>query len=199
MYRFVRLKDTHYNIEYGWRLACSDIQTVVEHTDKYGDAMIIRGVEDVLNSGIKGHHLTTAHGSAISDLSKIRGESVLVSAYRLCVQGFAGKAKQISLGRTLYLNDNGSYFLHTDSHVILETMMMEKMVYPTYSKEDIVVSRWPGGTHWYARIGRMDVITPAGLRKWNTKRAARRAAESFLIKINHDQNFGHHKSNDGSN
>ena len=48
-----------------------------------------------------------------------------------------------------------------------------------YTLDDIKVSRWPEGCHWYAKVGLIDVVVD-GECKWNAKWVAQKKAEEFL-------------------
>jgi len=46
----------------------------------------------------------------------------------------------------------------------------------------LIVSRWPKGTHFYAKVDGFDVVNTRGRYKWDTQRGARRAAVAFAKK-----------------
>jgi hypothetical protein len=57
------------------------------------------------------------------------------------------------------------------------------MVYPTYSKQDIKINKYPGGNHYYASLGEMTVVDSQNNQKWNTLEEAQRVSESFLSSV----------------
>lgn len=57
-----------------------------------------------------------------------------------------------------------------------------KLIFPDYTKKDIKISKWGGGSHWYATVGGTQVER-RGKIKWNTPKEANLAAEWFLQKI----------------
>ena len=48
-----------------------------------------------------------------------------------------------------------------------------------YTLDDIRVMRFPDGVHWYAKIGRIDVVID-GEQKWDLKFVAQQKAEQYL-------------------
>ena len=66
-----------------------------------------------------------------------------------------------------------SYFAISDG-VELEHIEVDK-----YTKDDIHVSRYPDGVHWYAKVGLIDVVVDGNV-KWNAKWVAQQKAEEFL-------------------
>ena len=54
-----------------------------------------------------------------------------------------------------------------------------------YNKQDnpkvaVEFIQWPGGTHWYAKIRREDIVDACGNQKWNTRMEAMQAAKWYL-------------------
>jgi len=56
----------------------------------------------------------------------------------------------------------------------------------TYTVEDISVTQWVRGRHWYARIGGIDVEIE-GVRRWHTYRVAYDNAKEYLKQLNKEQ------------
>jgi hypothetical protein len=177
-YTFVKIKDTHYNIDYPWILECNNIETLMEHTEKYMGTTIEKGVKDWFDINKNSTttkdgyryvpHMTTYWCSHVKTLMDINGSSFIEQSTKLENQVFQGKLKQLFNGKTLYLREFGSYMVDSDSHVITNKIVTDKMVYPEYSEKDITIKQWSGGTHYYAKIGNMDVVDEDGNQKWDT-------------------------------
>ena len=45
--------------------------------------------------------------------------------------------------------------------------------------DDVKFIMWNGGKHWYAKIGKLDVVVN-GIQKWNTKEEATKAAKQYI-------------------
>jgi len=177
-YKFVRLKCNHYNMEYPWILECKDIETLIEHTEKYMNTEIERGVKDWFKSQ-KGH-LTTNYASAVEKMMIFTGNNFIKESTIMENKIFQGKLKMLLKFGTLYLRENGSYMVHSDSLIIIDKKVMDEMVWPEYTVDDIKISKWDGGSHYYAKIGRMDVTDADGNVKWNTHKEAKRHALVFF-------------------
>ena len=73
--------------------------------------------------------------------------------------------------------------------VLIESTIQEMGIRLTYlwfsshrPKKEIEETRflqWPKGTHWYAKIGVIDVVDKEGNMKWDTKEEAERASKWF--------------------
>ena len=53
-----------------------------------------------------------------------------------------------------------------------------------FIRKDIRYIQWKDGSHWYAKIGKYDVVDENGNQKWNTRNEAINAAYSFLKTLN---------------
>jgi len=190
MYNFVKIKDNRTGLKYPWILECNDITTLVEHTDKCMGHTIKEGVQDWFGKTMNAkklsptyvykEHFTTDWASVCESFAKMRGEHFIASSTRLENEIFQGKAKQLFNGRTLYLREIGSYMIDSKDFEITDRLASDTLVYPGYTKADIKIKKWDGGTHYYAKIGKMDVIDKEGNQKWNTRWEAQQAAEEEL-------------------
>lgn len=181
-YNFVKIKDTRTGLKYPWILECTDVETLVEHTDKCMGHTIREGVEDwfgktmnsiTLNSGyVYKEHFNTEWAGVCDMFSKMKGEHFIKSSTNLESQVMQGKLKQLLNGRTLYLREIGSYMIDSKDFIITNRMVSETLVYPGYTKDDIKIKKWQGGSHYYAKIGKMDVVDKDGNQKWNTHERA---------------------------
>lgn len=177
-YRFLKLK--YLNLEYPWRLYCTSLEQLIEHTKLYMNPKIGEGVRDYLSSKDGMKHLTTEWGGALSATMQLRGTSLMESGTYLEKRVIEGKIAALQRDGHLILSDNGSYFTMTSEITILDEITIDSMVYPhKFSEKDIRVVVWPGGTHFYPKIGNLDVVWN-GRQKWDTEREARNAAIQFI-------------------
>lgn len=88
------------------------------------------------------------------------------------------RLKYIEKYGAIYVNKLGGWMTLIDDMytVVAQT---ESETWPEYVKSDIHVSRWPGGTHFYAKVGDQDVVVD-GKEKWNTWDEAQTAADKFF-------------------
>jgi len=101
-------------------------------------------------------HLTFLHGTVVSQ-----------------------QVKHLLQGDKLVINQNGGYFPIKPTQEYKCTIIANKQ----YTESDIKVSKWQHGSHYYAKIGKIDVIDKIGNTKWNTRQGAKQAAIQYLKKL----------------
>lgn len=180
MYRFVKIKDTRLQQKniWPWVLLCDDSFTLIKHTEKYMATSIEDGIKDIFSNDR--NDISSNWGKSIQQYLDIKGGSPVDISITLENKVFQGKQRCLELNHTLLLRSNGSYSVLTDDLEIINTIEKEKMVYPSYSESDIKISQWPGGNHYYAKIGEMEVSDNSGNIKWNTSKQAYEIALSYL-------------------
>lgn len=57
---------------------------------------------------------------------------------------------------------------------------LDAPVWPSLGEADIRLSRFPGGEHWYAHVGPVEVRNQDGGLRFHTREEARAAAETYL-------------------
>ena len=86
----------------------------------------------------------------------------------------------------IYLEDGVRQFGYSDgnpNYEIVERVFKDKLEYPgieNVTLEDVEFIQWPGGTHWYAKIRREDIVDACGNQKWNTRMEAMQAAKWYI-------------------
>lgn len=116
--------------------------------------------------------------------AECRGTSFVDELSVLSSERLEGMMNILRDGKILFIKSVGSYSFDTldqKLYEILETRELEKLVFPT-AKSDLRFLQWPGGKHWYAKIGNTEVVVD-GKNKWNSRAAARRAANAFIKKV----------------
>lgn len=105
---------------------------------------------------------------------------MLIQLKKLYGEVMSNQIKSLLDDQILLINSKGGYFSinKNDEYIILDTNNKK------YTKNDIKISKWFGGTHFYAKISEVDVIDESGNVKWFTEEDANNAAEKYLIKLN---------------
>lgn len=88
---------------------------------------------------------------------------------------------------TLHVNSVGGFYAaESTAHTVLDTIEKDVFEFPIEDKtskgmysDGIAISQWFGGTHYYAKIGDMDVVWE-GEQKWDTYDEAAKAARAFF-------------------
>jgi len=61
-----------------------------------------------------------------------------------------------------------------------EEVWKEELEFPyEYNFEDVRFIQWPGGRHWYAKLGSIDIVDKYGNQKWNDKYYAIEVAKKW--------------------
>lgn len=55
--------------------------------------------------------------------------------------------RQLNFGNTVYIRENGSWYINDDTVEITDRKIMTEFRFPTNTR--ITISRWPNGIHWY--------------------------------------------------
>ncbi len=174
-YKFVKLHDSRTGLDYPWILECIDVKTLGEHTKKYMGQQIGNGIKDFFRR--YDYHANTNWRSAVEVLGKIKGGiSFAEQSMILENQVLNGKTRVLFEYGKLYLRENGSYMTESDTMNVTDTLILDKISWPNYKEEDIKVYKWANGTHYYARIGGMDVVDSDGNQKWDTRKEANEKA-----------------------
>ncbi len=77
---------------------------------------------------------------------------------------------------TIFINKSFGYFFPHPDIIVKETKTIDDWIFPG---EEIKVTKWPNGTHYYAKVGSRDVFLGA-VEKWDTFDEAYKAAEKFV-------------------
>jgi len=93
-------------------------------------------------------------------------------------------------GDKLLIQKTGGYFPIKPTQ---EVEIME-LIDRKYTVDDIKVSKWFGGSHYYAKVGTIDVIDEYGDVKWNTEKRAHERAVQFIEMLNKPQQLNFNKT-----
>ncbi|MHA1437905.1 MAG: hypothetical protein ACTSPD_10040 [Promethearchaeota archaeon] len=93
------------------------------------------------------------------------------------------KINAILNGEKILINRTtmGFTYYNKKHHSIIEKQKTNQFIFPNekYTEKDIRIIKWENGTHYYAKIGRIDVFID-GEQKWDTKKEAQEKALKFL-------------------
>lgn len=117
-----------------------------------------------------------AHDNYILYCAKLRGTSVVHELGRFNEMLLKGLWTALEEHGRVFINDTGGYFFPIPEMEITGETEISEWVFPTAS---IRVFQWPNGTHWYAKIGDLDVVDRYDKQKWDTKEEAQRHADWF--------------------
>ncbi len=200
-YRFVKIRRGK-NGEGNWYFNPRTEEQVIEHFNTIVGAEIKDGVQDYIKgckkvadkSKPEGYWMYHAHPitpwrRAVEPYWHLTGGMWIEASLKLENELYQQRLQSFRSGKEMYL-DNGvvETRLVADDEIV-EERFEDKLVYPIESHvrlEDVRYIQWNmpdlniKGTHWYAKLGKRDVVDKDGNMKWNTKAEAEKAAEWFI-------------------
>lgn len=193
-YTFVRIRNKNEeNSKGSWYLLADSISTIYEHFNTYGKAYFKNGVDDYIawiSRGGIGHYKST-FARLIDVTSQLRvGVPWIIVATEIENNMLQTRLNGYLKGEIQYLNKEMSVLIDNPLIEIIETVEKDKLVYPDderMSIDDVRYIKWVGGKHWYAKVGRFDIVDKHNNQKWDTKEEAEEAAKWF-IEENNKQN-----------
>lgn len=107
------------------------------------------------------------------------------------VAEFAGEVKGQQLDyllkyKQLFFNQNGGYHFAYEKNTSFEQFCYrDRLVFPDYKKNEIRIKSFPGGTHYYAYIGDVQVRN-GDILKWDTYQEAYEYALVYVTNTKED-------------
>lgn len=187
-YHFVKIKERNNPESKGmWYLEADSLNTIHKHFLKYVGAEIKQGMKEIISriSGKIGHY-TNKFASTVDVMMQLNdSKPYFIVAAELENEMLQTRIKGYIDGREQYLTDSLSVLIMSPNIEIIGEEYKSELVYPHESKpslEDVNYMTWYGGKHWYAKIGKIDVIDRNNNQKWNTKKEAEEAAKWYIEK-----------------
>lgn len=203
MYTFRKIKLAGWD-KPQWYLLATSITDVLDHFNTVCKREIADGCKEYVeesiitkNGDIWHPHPDTPWGVGVDVLANTLNIPWVEAAVRLENETLQDRLNTYRDNKCvhLYLADNLTYFGEYDGMDIevLEEMYMQELEYPithVFTYDDIRTMKWdiPGmhirGTHYYAKVGKYDVIGPDGSMKWDTESEAMRAGMWWVDEYN---------------
>ena len=121
-------------------------------------------------------HYTNQYTVAAAMIAELNELSFFNGMNRLFDRVVKNQLEAIRKYGRIYIRSIGSYSSCGEDYLVMDEYVSNEIIYP---EEKVRFLQWPGGRHWYAKIGKTDIIVD-GEQKWNTKSAAERAAKRFM-------------------
>lgn len=191
-YTFVRIRNKNEKNSNGsWYLLGDSIETIKEHFNTYGKAYFKEGVDDFiawLDRGKVGHY-KSKFAYLIDITSQLRNKPWIIVATELENEILRSRLNCYFKEETQYLGREMAVLIDNPLIEILETRVKNELVYPDDEKlslADVRYLQWNYGKHWYAKIGKFDIIDEYNNQKWNTKEEAEEAAKWYIDNSEND-------------
>lgn len=175
-----------------WYFKPETKEDVDEHWNKYVACEINDGVKEYVDR-LKAHaeglcmgHSTTEWGSLMDIWASATGQPNIVRLMKAETELYYNRMRDINEGREIYLSEGLAVFMLTEGYTeIIEHYYSDTLSFPTekYTFDDVRYIQWDGGRHWYAKIGKLDIVDSNGNQKWNTKAEAEQAAKEYFNKL----------------
>ncbi len=194
-FKFAKVKYNYLKGQISWQLLIENIQDLMHYFEIVQPRQVERyfDVKKRLNKkfppekfkDVALHLNEQDYGLYASIACKPNRKSIIDDLFILSDTFCKPKINAVLKGNKLIINAANGWcclLAGKSGHEILEIIEKDKLVFPYYSEQDIHVSKWLGGKHYYARIGNTSVIVN-GKTKWNTAKEAERNAKEFLKTI----------------
>lgn len=189
-YKFIKVKSKSLsdNAEAkGYWLFCPQTEEqLIEHWNKYVKPVISDGSRKLAKkifSGTKGH-FTNDFEQAVEVWMNSTNDSLIVSMLQIENEAFRNRLQMFRSGREIYLSHSIQVVTVDTRFVdILTTTERNVLTFPDEEKpemKDVRFIVWEGGVHYYAKIGKLDIVDKDGNQKWNTRAEAESAARWYI-------------------
>lgn len=192
MYHFVKYNNI-------WYLKPETRQDIIDHYNIILKQEFEEGFKDrkssthlCKNGDVYVEHPTTPWAKAVEIYMKVWNMSWVMTANKLETELINTRLNMFDNERPLYLSNGLTSFVHNEfingTIKYQDECWKDTLEYPEpehYTYKDIRYIQWKDGSHWYAKIGKYDVVDENGNQKWNTRNEAINAAYSFLKTLNY--------------
>lgn len=171
-----------------WYFKPNSVEQVIEHWQKYTAAVIREGskfITDRIFNQVNGHS-TNQFVIAVEATNSVTGGNIIVDMAQVENMAYNNRINDYLKGREIYLTTDMVVFtLDKRFFEIKEIIVKDTLTFPHEEKpslDDVRYIMWDGGQHYYAKIGKLDVVDKDGNQKWNTKEEAIEAAKWYIEK-----------------
>lgn len=122
-------------------------------------------------------HTTSEVAATVMFMAKLHGTNP--KEYFQALKAFQSETMKQALaeGMTLYVNSKGGCTFHLEN--IMNRYETKELCWPVFTENDIRIKKWPGGSHYYAYVGPVQVKCGNTL-KWSTEEQARDVAMFYV-------------------
>lgn len=201
-YKFVRYKLGN-EVSDGWLFMPQSVEDIIDFNLQYTDKVCSEGFANVCKSIIHtanmnlgdttkrfffGSHPNNYYDLAFNSLTLLPVEGkdefyVWEIADKLQKLATDPRIDMFNKGYKIMIPSNGIVtVIFSPDGEIIEEFESDKIEFPIIKKpsyKDVRIMQWPGGKHWYAKIGNIDVVVD-GEQKWNSHREAELAAQKYI-------------------
>jgi len=185
MYHFVKFNNT-------WYLKPETLEDVIEHFKKFCGREFEEGFNDFKNNvRIKTdydgnrylqsfNHSSSHWRNAVELTMRIKDQSWLEAACSLEDKTYKDRIKKFLEGKPIFFTDGLPYAPLIDWPEYDDEVWKEELEFPyEYQYENCRFIQWPGGRHWYVKIGSIDIGDEWGHYKFSDLSYAQEVAKKW--------------------
>ena len=185
MYHFVKFNNT-------WYLKPEKLEDVIDHFKKFCGREFDEGFEDFCkNSEIRTsydgskyrdskNHSSSVWRYAVEMTIDLKGMGWLESAVSLEERTYKDRIKKFLEGKPIFFTDGLPYYPPIEWPKYDEEVWKDELEFPyEYQYENCRFLQWPGGRHWYVKIGNIDIGDSYGNYKFSDKSYAQEVAKKW--------------------
>lgn len=161
----------------GWWLKIDSFEKLIDYHEKTVGRWT-NAFANFLKHNVDGHHISNGLTYAIMSRGMNKKSSFPDAMADMRTQVIMNQIEYLNKYGALYFNPRGGYnFCEMDSR---QFVRRKELVFPSFSERDIRITKWEGGTHYYANVGDMEIRDSEGNMKWNTREEATKIAMEYI-------------------
>ena len=166
----------------GWWLKINSISKLLDYYEKT-DSRWSDALSSLINSKefCKGKYHASDLAYAIGFFGSNNGMDAIRAAISFREDIINSQMDALKKYGSIYINEKGGYHFEITEEKHDQFLYKDELIYPDFKKEEIRVKKFPGGTHFYAYIGNMEV-RDGDIVKWNTYQEAYDVAAKLVDK-----------------
>lgn len=191
-YHFYKIAEVRNKNNSCWYFKPLDKKQLQEHWEKYSSVLINESISDILERQLKKlreeyvGHPTNEWTSFVEQITEIKGGNVLGNSNRMEFTLLKNREEMMNNKEEFFLDDKLTTFMLTPGITeIIDEFVSNMLEYPDekMSIDNVRYIQWDGGKHWYAKIGKLDIVDEDGNQKWNSKQEAENAVRKYFFNL----------------
>lgn len=165
----------------GWWLKITTIEQLIEY-DNSDTTKWYKAFDNLVHSKEFGHGME--HANELAFVIGMRSERKQISALHatadLKANRLAAQLDCLTKGYAIYINQKGGWHpVNKNIKDYTEWYHSTTLSYPKFKESELKIKQFPGGTHYYAYLGKLQ-LRNNNIMKWNTYDEAYNYAKQFL-------------------
>lgn len=168
----------------GWWLKINSVEQLFDYHEKTESVWSTEFYNLITSQEFGGHGMrhATAIAYAIGQHGANRGMNPIQATMDFRGTVIGNQLDALLEFGEIYINRKGGYHFKTKNDSYTQFVRRKEFIFPDFKENEIRIKRFPGGEHWYAYIGDMQVKDGDTL-KWNTYEEAFNKAKELVTSI----------------